>query len=105
MVYTKSISQQLRNELDSWMVHWYAKSQIEEDIIMKKVSIDLKNNVMHHIPNREDIDIIECWWRPDDINSFKVDAVKEIREYLSHHRHADSKTAIITLYQPSPSLV
>ena len=93
----------LPSEIDSWFRHWYDREGSTDSISSSSVSKKSVNfNMLHNIttiPNKDDIDKSQCWWRKEDIDAFKSDAMNEIRDFQHRHAYADSRKASFALYQ------
>ena len=52
------------------------------------------------IPDRHHLDREQYWWTNDDINAFRADAFREVREFMSRNGIYDGKHALQLMYQP-----
>lgn len=70
----------------------------------KSVSFAEENSSIS-VPDRLSLERESCWWTNDDINAFRADAFREVREFMSRNGINDGKHALQLMYQPESTVV
>lgn len=57
------------------------------------------------VPDRHNLERESCWWTNDDINAFRAEAFREVREFMTRNGIYDGKHALQLMYQPESTKI
>lgn len=83
---------------------WNASTTLRGNRGIKKSVSFADGQTLISVPDRHDLDRESYWWSGEDINAFRADAFREVRDFMSKNAIFDGKYALQLMYQPEGTI-